>query len=167
MNGDASWERGHLARGVPLGGLEARAPRHGDHGDDADKATSEAGQSRCRIIRGLRLATAQIGQVAQDTRGRHGTTRPVDKAGAKSCLDVSIGVVRNGGGFEVNANVVCGDAVYPVAGYRRTCSTPIFHSTAQSKTTISATLDAIGPLHATDLTQFVQSQAKAAARHLL
>ena len=61
---------------------------------------------------------------------------PVDKAGAKSCLDVSIGVVRNGGGFEVNANVVCSDAVYPVAGYRRTCSTPIFHSTAQSKTTI-------------------------------
>ena len=28
-------ERGHLARRVPLGGLEARAPRHGKHGDEA------------------------------------------------------------------------------------------------------------------------------------
>ena len=46
-----SWERGHLARRVPLGGLEARAPRHGNHGGDAGKATSETGQSRCRIIR--------------------------------------------------------------------------------------------------------------------
>ena len=26
-----AWERGHLARRVPLGGLEARAPRHGEH----------------------------------------------------------------------------------------------------------------------------------------
>ncbi len=31
------WERGHLARRVPLSGLEARAPRHGKRGDEAAK----------------------------------------------------------------------------------------------------------------------------------